>query len=139
MPNAIHFLPSIIFAWKAGAYPYGTQLKGTIALSGYTRLGWKFMALINTLAYCGTLWITTIKSSILLGLGFKTFNQGNWYRGFKLPCMLKVKNVPIEWSTLGKLDSYSFTIQLWLTVSNTLAYLKAILITVALAAQISSN
>ncbi len=54
--GAIHFLPSLIFVGKTGAYQSGasTGLYSTgrlLAVPTNIRLGWKLMAVANTLTY----------------------------------------------------------------------------------------
>ncbi len=71
----IHVHPILVFAGKVGAYQggasNGTPLKGRLlALSKNIRLGWKYMAIVNTPAYYDTptITITTPGSRILKNL-----------------------------------------------------------------------
>jgi hypothetical protein len=60
--TAIHFHRRLIFAGKAGAYQSREPYKTPLGLPVNIRLGWKWMAVTNTLAYYDTATIMSLKS-----------------------------------------------------------------------------
>ncbi len=63
--NAIHFHHSLIFSGKAEAYQKESPYDKLLALSVNIRVGYKWMAVANTLAYYDTVTITVVKSFLV--------------------------------------------------------------------------
>ncbi len=66
--TTVHFHPSLIFADKARAYLSNPHHDGNgrlIALPANITVGWKLIAVTNTLAYFNTATIASVKSFIV--------------------------------------------------------------------------
>jgi hypothetical protein len=63
--SVVLFHPILVLSGKAGAYQSGATYSNLLALPTNIKLGWKWMAETNALAYYDSATVTSIKSLIV--------------------------------------------------------------------------